>query len=188
MPMYSLIKYSGNYSKISESLYKFCREEPNHAITESELFKSKSKFLENANNAGIIKAKIAVPLKYLNDFWRTLEIPLINCKINLILTWSANCVNFEGDRETTFAIADTKLHVLVVTLSTQDNKKLLQQLKSGFRHTINWDKYQPKISTDRPKKCLDYLIDDSFQGVNRLFVLSFNSNVNRTRHTGYFLT
>ena len=94
----------------------------------------------------------------------------------MILTWSANCVISEGNRATTFAITDTKLYVLVVTLSTQNNTKLLQQLKSGFRSTINWNKYQSKVSTERPNEYLDYLIDPNFQGVNRLFVLSFEDN------------
>ena len=75
----------------------------------------------------------------------------------------------------------------VVTLSAQDNTKLLQQLKSGFRRTISWNKYQLKISTERPNEYLDYLIDPSFQGINRLFVLSSEDNAHRTKHTGYFL-
>ena len=76
--------------------------------------------------------KIAVLLKYLSNFWRTLEISFINCEINLILTWFADCVIFSAAGKTKFAITDTKLYVPVVTLSTQDNSKLLQQLKSGF--------------------------------------------------------
>ena len=77
----------------------------------------------------------------------------------------------EGDRATILAIADIKLYVPVVTLSIQNYTKLLQQLKSGFRCTINWNKYQSKIPTERPNEYLDYIIDPSFQGVNRLFVL-----------------
>ena len=84
-----------------------------------------------------------VPLKYSSNFWRTLQLPLIKCEINIILTWSANCVisNAAEDQDTTFAVTDTKLYVPVVTLSTEDNAKLLQQLKSGFKRTINWNKY-----------------------------------------------
>ena len=87
-----------------------------------------------------------VPLKYLSNFWRTLEMPLINCEVNLILAWSVNCVvpNASANQATTFAITDTKLYVPVVTLSTQDNAKLLQQLKSGFKRTINWNKHHSK--------------------------------------------
>ena len=69
----------------------------------------------------------------------------------------------------TFSMTDTKLYVPFVTLSTQDNARLLEQLKSGFKRTINWNKYQAKVSTERVNQCLDYLIDPSFQAVNRLF-------------------
>ena len=131
--------------------------------------KFKSKFLNNTNNEGIINAKIAVSLNYLSNFWRTLEMPLITCEINLIVTWSANCVISEDNRVTTFAIIDTKLYVLVVTLSTEDNAKLLQKLKSGFKHPINWSKYQSTISTERSHQCLDYLTNLSFEGINRHF-------------------
>ena len=88
-----------------------------------------------------------VPLKYLSSFWRTLEIPLINCEINIILTWSVNCAIVYTNvvnQGATLAITETKLYVPVVTLSTQDNAKLLQQLKSGFQRIINWDKYLSK--------------------------------------------
>ena len=85
--------------------------------------------------------EIMVPLKYLSNFWRNLDMPLTNCKINLILTWSKKCMLSNDIKATTFAITDTKRYVLLVTLSTQDNAKLLQQLKSGFKRTINWNKY-----------------------------------------------
>ena len=81
-----------------------------------------------------------------------------------------------ANQEATFSIPDTKLYAPVVTLSTQDNPKLLEQLKSDFKRTINWNKYQSKISTERPNQYSDYLIDPIFQGVNRLFVLSFENN------------
>ena len=84
-------------------------------------------------------------LKYLSNFWRTLEMLLINCEINLILTWSVNCVMsncvMSPNQAATFKIADTKLYVPLVTLSTQDNPKLLQELKLRFKCTINWNKY-----------------------------------------------
>ena len=90
--------------------------------------------------AGTKDVKIMVPLKYLSNFFRTLEIPLINCEINLILTWSAECFIIDAPiagQEPAFTTTDTKLYVPVVTLSIQDNAKLLQQLKSGFKRTIN---------------------------------------------------
>ena len=111
-----------------------------------------------------------VPLKYVSNFWKTLEMPLINCEVNLILTRSANCVksNVAANQATTFAITDTKRYVPVVTLSTEDNAKLLQQLKSGFKRTINWNKYHSKIEPlNNPNPYLDFLINPSFQGVNK---------------------
>ena len=92
--------------------------------------------------------------------------PLINFEINLILTSSDKCVLSNDMKAKTFAITDTKFYVPIVTLSIQDNAKLLQQLKSGFRRTINWSKYQSKVSIQAPKPYLNYLIDPSFQGVN----------------------
>ena len=100
-----------------------------------------------------------MPLKYLSNFWRTLEMPLINCEINLISTWSENwseSVISSATGETKFAITDTKFYVPVVTLSTQDNAKLLQQLKLGFKRTINWNKYQSKVSIQAPNPYLDF--------------------------------
>ena len=117
--------------------------------------------------------EIIVPLKFLSNFWRTLEMPLINCEVNLILTWSSTCVITNSTDAGRFEIADTKLYVPVVPLSTQDNAKLLQQLKSGFKRRINWNKYQSDLKTNAENQHLNYLVDSSFQGVNRLFVLSF---------------
>ena len=106
--------------------------------------------------------------------------PLINCEVNLILTWSKDCVISSANGETKFKITETKLYVPVVTLSTQDNAKLLQQLKSGFKRTINWTKYESKIKTFAKNRYLNHLINPSFQGVNRLFVLSFENENDRT--------
>ena len=86
-----------------------------------------------------------VPLKYLRNFWRILEMSLINCEINLDLNWSKNCAIVAtdvADEGSTFSITDMKLYDSVVTLSTQDNGKLFEQLKSCFKRTINWNKYQ----------------------------------------------
>ena len=88
-----------------------------------------------------------VPLKYLSKFFRTLEMPLVNRELYLILTWSGTCAIIstnDANENATFAINDTKLYVPVVFLSTQDNAKLLQQLKSGFKRAINWNKYLSK--------------------------------------------
>ena len=128
-----------------------------------------------------------VPLKLLSNFWRTLEMPLINCEVNLILTWSSTCVTNESNGAGTFAITDTKLYVPVVTLSTQENTKFLQQLKSGFKRVINWNKYlsKPELLAQNPN--LNHLVEPSFQGINRLFVLAFENDDNRTTHNTYYL-
>ena len=137
-PMYNLTEYSDNYSKTSGSLWQYYKDEPNDNITQSESFKSKIKITGRTLAAGNTKyVEIIVPLKYLSNFWRTLEMPLINCEVNLILTWSKDCVISSATGETKFKITETKLYVPVVTLSTQDNAKLLQRLKSGFKRTIN---------------------------------------------------
>ena len=131
-----------------------------------------------------------VPLKYLSNFWRTLEMPLINCEVNLILTWSSTCVLVATavlNQTATFTITDTKLHVPVVTLSTQENTKFLQQLKSGFKRVINWNKYLSKPELLRRNPNLNHLVEQSFQGVNRLFVLTFQNDDDRTSDNRYYL-
>ena len=95
------------------------------------------------------------PLKYFSNFWITLEIPLINCEGNLILTWPADCViiySNVANQIPTFATAEANLYVPVVTLSTQDNTKLLPQLKSGFKRTISWNKHlsKPELLAQNP--------------------------------------
>ena len=97
---------------------------------------------------------------------RTLEIPLINCEVNLILTWSSTCVITNSTGAGTFEITDTKLYVPVVTLSTQENTKLLQQVKSGFKRVINWNRYLSKPKSFRRNENLNYLVEPSFQGIN----------------------
>ena len=128
-----------------------------------------------------------MPLKYLSNFSRTLEIPIINCEINLLLTWSIDCVITNSTGERKFAITETKLYVPVVTLSTQDNAKLLQQFKSGFKITINWNQYESSVKTFAKNRYLNYLINPSFQGVNILFVLSFENENYRISHSNYYL-
>ena len=136
---------------------------------QSESFKSKMKITGKTPAAGNTKDnEIIVPLKYLNNFWRTLERPLINCEVNLILTWSPTCVISSATGETKFKITETKLYVPVEALSTQDDAKLLQQLKSGFKRTINWNKYESNIKTFAQNRNLNHLINPNFQGVNRL--------------------
>ena len=147
MPMYNLIEYSDNYVKTTGSLWQFFRDEPvpDDDVEDSESFKFKKKITGKTPNIDNKEdVEIMVPLIYLSNFWRTLEMPLINCEVNLILTWASTCVITDSNGAATFAITDTKLYVPVVTLSTQENTKFLQQLKSGFKRVINWNKYLSK--------------------------------------------
>ena len=140
MPLYNLIEYSDNYSKASGSLWQYYKDDPNNnlTLTESKSFKSKVKIKGNTPAACNTKdVEIIVPPKYLSNFWRTLELPLINCKVNLILTWSKDCIITNSTGEGKLAITETNFYVPVVTLSTKDNEKLFQQLKSGLKKTIN---------------------------------------------------
>ena len=113
--------------------------------------------------------------------------PLINCEVNLLFTWSKDCVLTNSTVEWKFTVTETKLYVPVVTLSTQDNAKLLQQLKSGFERTINWNLYESSEKTFAQNRYLNHLINPSFQGVNRLFVLSFENENDRISHSNYYL-
>ena len=158
MSMYNLIEYSDNYSKTSGSLGQYYKDDPNNNIADSESLKFKVKITGKTPDDGNTKdVEIIVPLKYLSNFWRTLEMLLINCEVNLILTWSKDCVITNSEGEAKFAITETKLYVPVVTLSTQDNAKLLQQLKSGFKRTINWNKYKSNIKNICTKQILKLL-------------------------------
>ena len=133
-----------------------------------------------------------VPLTYLSKFWGNLEMSLINCEINILLTWSEECIivtryyGNNANNKPKFAIMDTKLYVPVVTLSTQDNEKLLQQLKTSFKRTINWNKYRSDPTPQIQNRYLNDLIDSTFQGVNRLFVLSFENDAHRRSYKRYF--
>ena len=147
MPMYNLIEYSDNYAKTTGSLWQYCKDIPARDANDdddivifadgntTDSFKFKLKITGRTGNGETKDVEIMVPLKYLSNFWRTLEMPLINCEVNLILTWSSMCVLIATsipNQNATFAITDTKPYVPVVTLSTQETTKFLQQLKSGF--------------------------------------------------------
>ena len=113
--------------------------------------------------------------------------PLINCEVNLILTWSKDCVITNSTGGGKFKITDAKVFVPVLTLSTQDNVKLLQELKSGFKRAINWNRYQSEPKIYAKNRYLNHLINPSFQGVNRLFVLSFENEDYGKSHSTYYL-
>ena len=219
MPMYNLIEYSDNYANFSGSLYQFKRDEspinnagnPNNvALDNSTSFKYKASLLGKANDAdgndrSLKNTKIVVPLKYFSNLFRSLEMPLINCKIHLELNWNDYCVMYGADtyaggdnvnnREATFQITSTKSYVPVVTLSTKDNVNLTKQLDEGFKRSVDWNEYQSKIETKNldANNVTRFPLDASFQGVNRLFVLAFhntengNKKVERDSHRKHFL-
>ena len=200
MSMYNIIEYSDNYAETTGSLWQYCKDIPalnaNDEIVNftagnlTDSFNFKVKFTDQTGDDGTKDVEIMVPLKYLSNFWRTLEMPLINCEVNLILTWSSTCVLVSTNvqkQNATFAITDTKLYVPVVTLSTQENTKFFQQLKSGFKRVINWNKYLSKPELLAQNLNLNHLVEPSFQGVNRLFVLAFENDDDRTSSDEYDL-
>ena len=132
-----------------------------------------------------------IPLKHLSNFWRKLEMPLNNYEISLKLKWSKKCTilaSTVNNQNQSFQVTHTKLYVSVVTLSTQENIKLLKQLQFGFKRTIDWNKYLAKRTDQAQNRSFNYLISLSFQGVNRLFVLSFkDDNDGRESHKQYYL-
>ena len=155
MPMYNLIEYSDDYSKTSGSLWQYTKDIPavndNNAIVNfsnnnlTDSFNFKVKITGQTGDNRTRNVEIMVPLKYISNFWRTLEMDLINCEITLLLSWSCVIVSTDvANQNATFAVTDTKLYVPVVTLSQQDHAKLLEQLQSGFKRVINWNKYLPK--------------------------------------------
>ena len=201
MPMYNLLEYSKNYRKTTGSLWNYYRDKPSNPLSSnSESFKYKTSITGNtynvgageagydANKVGKNETEVVIPLKHLSNFWRSLNIPLINCEVELILTWSKNCVLADmtvANNPPTgleFQITDTKLYVPVVTLSKENDTKLLEQLKSGFKRTIKWNKYRSQMTVQPQNNKLNYLIDLTFTNVNRLFVLSFaRTNVGDNR-------
>ena len=191
MPMYNLLEYSKNYRKTTGSLWNYYRDEPSDPLSsDSESFKNKTSIQGNtynigdgetgydANKVGKNETEVVIPLKHLSNFWRTLNIPLINCEIELILTWSKNCVLADMTTANNppigleFQITDTKLYVPVVTLSKENDKKLLEQLISGFKRIVKWNKYRLQMTVQPQNSNLNYLIGPKFTKVNRLFVLS----------------
>ena len=171
MSMYNLLEYSKNYRKPVGSLYNYYRDElsddadnnnfDNIKVVNSNTFKYKNKITGNTYNVdagaqgcgvnknGTQEIELAIPLKYLANFWRALNIPLISCEVSLELKWDKNCVRTSleqrdiggGTRNNaptgaTFAINDCKLYVPAVTLSKDDEIKLLTNLKSGFKREI----------------------------------------------------
>ena len=190
MPMYNLIEYSDNHQDSSATLYQYKREEPSEDDAVADLtadnshsFKYKIKLLGNIDQlaadaacVGRLNIKVEVPLKYLSNFFRSLEMPLINCKIKLNLTWKKECVLSTAADDAVFLISYRKLYVPVVALSKEDNKDFIEQQNKGFQRSIYWNEYKTKeINEDADANVFKYInLDPSFQGVNRLFVMAYN--------------
>ena len=209
-------------------MWNYYRDEPSNPLSSnSESFKYKTSITGNTynvdkkitdddgnevdnpkydgNKVGKKETEVVIPLKHFSNFWRSLNILLINCEVELILTWSKNCVladmtakDAEGNNPAivapvvlTFEITDTKLYVPVITLSRENDTKLLEQLKLGFKRTIKWNKYRSQMTIQPQNNNLNYLIDPTFTNVNRLFVLPFTrTNIRdyRSFHTIMYRT
>ena len=224
MPMYNLLEYSKNYIKTIGSLYNYYRDEltndnidnfANRIVVNSEAFKYKNEITGNTYNVnadadgydvnknGTQEIELAIPLKYLGNFWRALNIPLISCEVFLELKWNKNCIITSLERRqvdagppvvrdnaptgATFAINNCKLYVPVVTLSKDDEIKLLTNLKSRFKREIIWNKYRSQITTEAVNNNLNILIDTTFTNVNRLFVLAYQTTDNRQSYSQFYL-
>ena len=222
MSMYNLLEYSKNHRKTIGSLYNYYRDElsddaddsnfDNIKVVNSNTFKYKNKITGNTynvnagadgydvNKSGTQKVELAIPLKYLGNFWRALNIPLISCEVSLELKWDKNCVitSLEqrdiggGNRDNaptgaTLAINDCKLYVPAVTLSKDDEIRLLTNLKSGFKREIIWNKYRSQMTTEAVNNNLNILIDPTFTNVNRLFVLAYQNADDRQSFSQFYL-
>ena len=220
--MYNLLEYSKNYRKTIGSLYNYYRDELSDdaddnnfdsiKVVNSNTFKYKNKIIGNTYNVnagaqgydvnknGTQEVELAIPLKYLGNFWRAINIPLISCEVSLELKWDKSCVipSLEqrdigvGNRDNaptgaTLAINDCKLYVPEVTLSKDDEIKLLTNLKSGFKREIIWNKYRSQMSTEAINNNLNILIDPTFTNVNRLFVLAYQNADDRQSFSQFYL-
>ena len=208
MPMYNLLEYSKNYRKTIGSLYNYYYRDElsynannNDNTVNSDTFRYKNKIIGNtynvaagaagynANKNGLQNIELAIPSKYLGNFWRALNMPLVGSEVSLELEWNKNCVITSLEKRevdagppvlrdnapagTTLDINDSKLYIPVVTLSKDDEIKLLTNLKSGFKREIKWNKYRSQMSTEAINNNLNILIDPTFTNVNRLFVLAY---------------
>ena len=224
MPIYNLLEHSKNYRKTIGSLYNYYRDEltndnnddfANRNVVNSEAFKCKNKITGNTYNVdagaqgydvsknGTQEVELTIPLKYLGNFWRALNIPLISCEVSLELKWNKNCVitsleQRQVDAEppvvrdnaptgATLSINDCKLYVPAVTLSKDDETKLLTNLKLGFKREIIWNKYRSQMTTEAVNNNLNILIDPTFTNVNRLFVLAYQNADDRQSFSQFYL-
>ena len=190
MPMYNVIEYSGNYQEPPEA-----NAIDDLTVDNSNSFKYKVSLLGNpvvTDNIAKRSVKVVEPLKYLSNFFRSLEMPLINCKIKLNLTWKKECALSTDAGNAVFIVNDTKMYVPVVTLSKEDNKDFIEQQNKGFQRSIYWNEYKTKEINENPDaNVFKYInLDPSFQGVNRLFVTAYNrldGQPNRDDQRKYYL-
>ena len=222
MAMYNLLEYSKNYRKTIGSLCNYYRDElsddaddnnfDNIKVVNSNTFKYKNKITGNTYNVdagaqgydvnknGTQEVELAIPLKYLGNFWRALNIPLIICEVSLELKWEKNCVitSLEqrdiggGNRDNaptgaTLAINDCKLYVPAITLSKDDEIKLLTNLKSRFKREIILNKYRSQMTTEAINNNLNILVDPIFTNVNRFFVLAYQNADDRQSFSQFYL-
>ena len=217
MPMYNLLGYNKNYRKTSGSLFNYYRDESNvraidginFSLQDSTSFDYKADAMPEVANYAVdaanpnyeveLEVEISIPLKYLGNFWRSLDIPLINCEITLILSWYKDCVlvnkairdaagavlEVNAPSKAELSITDCKLYFPVVTLKSVDENKLLNQLKAGFKRTIEWNKYRSQMSNQPVNNNLNYLIDPTFTNVNRFFVLTYENEDDRRYYSKY---
>ena len=194
MPMYNLIEYSSNYSETTGSLWFYSKNKTTNfdvdiANNKFKCFEYKTKLLGNTvvqlspNHAnGILKiATIAVSLKYLSNFWRSLEISLINWKVELKLKWTKDYIlamaandNINGNvNNIIFTIKDAKLYFPVVTLSAKDNQKLSKLFSKEFEQSsVYWSEYKTKSVNKNAANEYRYFLESNFVGANRFFVYS----------------
>ena len=192
-----LIEYSDNYSDTAGSLWCFKRDEvANNANVANNdnapSFKYKANLIGDTEADGTKqRIKVAILLKYLSNFWRSLEIPLINCKVEISLNWIENCVlttaevaanaDTTGVNSATFKITDVKLYLPVVTLSVGDNLKLTKQSDKGFKRSAYWKEYKVidnkkvEITNANDEEPMRELLSSSYQGVKILFALAYDN-------------
>ena len=146
MPVYNLIEYSDNYSDTSGSLWQFRKDEvpdnnANLNVINSQSFKYKAALVGKTGdvadgNSFVKNTKIVVPLKYLSNFWRLFEMPLISCKAHLELNWTEDCILSNLGDSAKFKVTDTKLHVPIAAFFNKYNANLTEQLRTGFKRSI----------------------------------------------------
>ena len=177
------LQYSENYQNSTGILYQFKRDEPsdNNADVENDTTSLVhiSKLISGTDNNNFNDVKLAVPLKCVSNFFRSLEMPLVICKIDLELTWDKDCMICSNDaaagQVVSFMITNTRLYVPIVTLSTKDNTNLTKQLNEGSKRTVYWNQYmsEPFLETLHKKLALvDFLLMQLFNElIDYLFLL-----------------